>query len=160
MGHSLHLRLGRAHLLSVEDIAQLGGRLLVVFDGHCGLCNGTVRWFARRDRRDRLRFAASEAPVAAELLARSGLAGSEQDTIVVVRGAETAMPQALTRSAAVVALLAELPRPWPFWAGILRTLPRALRDLGYRLIARVRYRIWGRLASCPIPTTEERRHFL
>lgn len=134
--------------------------MLVVFDGHCGLCNGTVRWFARRDRRDRLRFAASEAPVAAELLARSGLAGSEQDTIVVVRGAETTTPQAFTRSAAVVALLTELPRPWPFWAGILHALPRPLRDLGYRLLARVRYRIWGQLASCPIPTTEERRHFL
>jgi predicted DCC family thiol-disulfide oxidoreductase YuxK len=144
----------------VEDVAQLGGRLLVVFDGHCGLCNGTVRWLLRRDQLDRLRFLASVAPTAARLLARSGLMGSEQNTIVVVCGAETPEPKAFVRSTAVAALLAELPQPWPFWSGVLRAIPRPLRDLGYRSIARVRYRVWGRLESCPLPTAEERWHFL
>jgi predicted DCC family thiol-disulfide oxidoreductase YuxK len=66
----------------------------------------------------------------------------------------------LVRSDAVVALLGELPQPWPSIAAILRWLPRPLRDLGYRLIARWRYRIWGRLESCPIPASEERQRFL
>jgi predicted DCC family thiol-disulfide oxidoreductase YuxK len=60
----------------------------------------------------------------------------------------------------VVALLLELPRPWPAVAILLRTVPRPLRDLGYRLIARWRYRIWERLESCPVPTPDERARFL
>lgn len=150
----------RGHLLSVESFSEQSGRLLVVFDGHCGLCNGAVRWFLRRDRRDRLRFVASEAPAAAGLLVRCGLTVSEQNTIVVLRGAETERPQALVRSAAVAALLAQLPPPWPFWAGVLQVIPRPVRDLGYRLVARSRYRIWGRLAACPLPAAEERAKFL
>jgi len=66
----------------------------------------------------------------------------------------------LARSDAVLAVLAELPQPWPALAAILRLIPRPLRDLVYRLVARWRYRIWGRLESCPIPTAAERDRFL
>jgi predicted DCC family thiol-disulfide oxidoreductase YuxK len=57
-------------------------------------------------------------------------------------------------------MLRELPRPWPPVVAVLRWIPRPVRDLGYRLIARWRYRIWGRLKSCPLPTAEERTRFL
>jgi predicted DCC family thiol-disulfide oxidoreductase YuxK len=64
------------------------------------------------------------------------------------------------RSDAVVALLQELPWPWRTVGKALELIPRPVRDLGYRLIARWRYRIWGRLESCPLPTAEERARFL
>jgi predicted DCC family thiol-disulfide oxidoreductase YuxK len=57
-------------------------------------------------------------------------------------------------------MLAELPGPWPSVARILRFIPRSLRDVGYRIVARLRYRIWGRLENCPIPTEAERAKFL
>ncbi|MGA3136346.1 MAG: DCC1-like thiol-disulfide oxidoreductase family protein [Terracidiphilus sp.] len=66
----------------------------------------------------------------------------------------------LGRSDAVLALLGELPRPWPAVGVALGWIPRPLRDLGYRVIARWRYRIWGRLEICPVPTDEERVRFL
>jgi predicted DCC family thiol-disulfide oxidoreductase YuxK len=66
----------------------------------------------------------------------------------------------LIGSDAVAAMLSELPRPWPWVAVGLRWVPRAVRELGYRLIASWRYRIWGRLESCPLPTAEERERFL
>ena len=66
----------------------------------------------------------------------------------------------LARSEAVLALIAELPRPWPVVARVLGWIPRPVRDLGYRLIARWRYRIWGRLENCPLPTAGERNRFL
>jgi predicted DCC family thiol-disulfide oxidoreductase YuxK len=66
----------------------------------------------------------------------------------------------LSRSDAVLALLSRLPSPWPTVAGALRLVPRPLRDLAYRLVARWRYRVWGRLETCPIPTAEERNRFL
>jgi predicted DCC family thiol-disulfide oxidoreductase YuxK len=77
-----------------------------------------------------------------------------------VRDAGGPEEQVLARSEAVVALLRELPRLWP-WVGVgLGWIPRALRDAGYRLVARWRYRIWGRMENCPIPTPEERGRFL
>lgn len=145
----------------VESLTELGGRLLVVYDGHCGLCNRAVRWFLRHDRLDRLRFVASESAKVAELFARPGIAAeSAPSTILVVRDARSPAECVLVRSEAVLALLRELPRPWPAVAAMLGWIPRPVRDLGYRLIARWRYRIWGRLASCPLPTAEERARFL
>jgi predicted DCC family thiol-disulfide oxidoreductase YuxK len=149
----------------VEEFTDLGGRLLVMFDGCCGFCNASVRWLLRRDRRDRLRFVALESERAAPVLARceaggSMARGSIPETILVVRDAGRTAETVLVRSDAVVALLRELPRPWP-WVGVaLRLIPRAVRDLGYRLVARWRYRIWGRLESCPMPSAEERKRFL
>lgn len=148
----------------VNDPPQLDDRLLVLFDGHCALCNGTVRWLLNRDRLDRLRFAAFESIDFTALLARhhSAEANSEAgpSTILVVRDLGGAAEEILIRSDAALAMLRELPRPWPSVAAALRLIPRSLRDLGYRLIARMRYRIWGRLESCPIPTAVEREHFL
>jgi predicted DCC family thiol-disulfide oxidoreductase YuxK len=146
----------------VEGTFDIGDRLLVVFDGRCGFCNGAVRWLLRRDRRDRLRFAASESAKAIGVLARHEIGGldSASETIVAVRDVGAVMETVLMRSDAVVALLRELTWPWPGIGVVLRWVPRPLRDLGYRLVARWRYRIRGRLESCPVPTAEERERFL
>ncbi len=148
----------------MSNLAELGDRLVVIFDGHCGLCNRAVRWFLRCDRRDRLRFAASESATVAGLLARHGInspdSKSSPTTILVVLDAGDSAERVLARSEAVLALLGQLPRPWPAVAATLGWIPRPVRDLGYGLIARWRYRIWGRLESCPVPTDDERQRFL
>ncbi len=151
-------------LLVVGSTHQSDDRLLVIFDGHCRLCNRSVRWLLRRDRRDRFRFAPSGSPHVADLLAHHGLstpdAASVPGTILVVRHPGEPQEQALDRSDAVVALLSELPNPWPVVGAILRLVPRLLRNLGYQVIARWRYRIWGRLEQCPLPSPEDRSRFL
>jgi predicted DCC family thiol-disulfide oxidoreductase YuxK len=146
----------------VTSLANFGGRLLVVFDGHCGLCNGWVRWLIRRDRRDRLRFAAFDSPGVAELLERHTIFPvlSAPETILVVQDTGTPLERVLVRSDAVLAVLSVLPRPWPTIAAGLSLFPRLLRDGVYRLVARFRYRLWGRLDSCPVPTPAERGRFL
>jgi predicted DCC family thiol-disulfide oxidoreductase YuxK len=148
----------------VSDFSDLGSRLLVVYDGHCGFCNRTVRWFLRRDAQDRLRFVPAESPRVADLLARHGFTAfdvpASPDTIVVVRNPGTPHEQVFLRSDAAAALLAELPQPWSALGALFRLVPRPIRDLGYRFIARIRYRIWGRYDVCPIPTPAERAHFL
>jgi len=148
----------------VGDLANSVGRLVVIFDGHCGLCNRSVRWFLVRDRNDRLRFAPSNSPKVAAVLARHGCEPANisaiPDSILVVRNPDTPLEQLLMRSDAVLAMLAELPRPWLYIASLLRFVPRPLRDLGYRVVAHLRYHIWGKLESCPIPTAEERERFL
>jgi len=151
------------HLERVSELNELGDRLLVVFDGHCGFCNGWVRWLLRRDRRDRMRFAASSSPAVAPLLARHAELlepGGVPGTVLVFRYPLEAGEQALTRFAATLALLRELPRPWPAVAAALGWIPSFLSDPLYRLVARWRYRIRGRLESCPIPGADERARFL
>lgn len=148
----------------MDESLDIGGRLLVVFDGRCRFCNRAVRWLLRRDRRDRLRFVASESKRVKGLLARHGVdAASDADgpgSIAVVRDAGGVVESVLVRSDAVVALLRELPRPWG-WVGMaLKWIPRPVRDMVYGLVARWRYRIWGRLESCPLPTAEEWERFL
>jgi predicted DCC family thiol-disulfide oxidoreductase YuxK len=150
--------------MDVAGLEQLGGRMLVIFDGHCGFCNKSIRWFLRRDQHDRLRFVASESPIVADLLARHGFVSSDLEsgpnTMLVVRNADVPDEQVLVRSDAAVAMLRELPRPWPAVGRIFSWIPRPVRDLSYRLIARWRYRIWGRLEGCPLATPEERERFL
>jgi predicted DCC family thiol-disulfide oxidoreductase YuxK len=154
---------GSIILIVMPDALDIGDRLLVVFDGHCGFCNGFVRWLLRRDRRDRLRFAASSSVAIAPLLARHADlldAGGVPGTVLVFRNPLEPEEQVLIRFAATLALFGELPRPWPAVAAALGWIPNFLSDPMYRLVARWRYRIWGRLESCSIPSAEERERFL
>lgn len=152
----------------MAEFPQLEGRLLVIYDGECGFCNHSIRWLLRRDRKDKLRFAPSTAPAVQELLASHGVppvsqnssTGNGPDTILVLRNTGTAIEELLVRSNAILACLRVLPQPWPTFAAILRLIPRPIRESNYRFIARERYKIWGRYESCPIPTPEERSHFL
>jgi predicted DCC family thiol-disulfide oxidoreductase YuxK len=148
----------------VSEFDELGDRLMVVFDGHCGFCNGSVRWVLRRDRLDRLRFVASESPKVTGLLLRQGISAVDSPagpgSILAVHNPDGPSEEVLERSAALIAILAALPGPWPAVALVLRCVPRPLRDFGYGIVARWRYRIWGRLDSCPLPTPAERARFL
>jgi predicted DCC family thiol-disulfide oxidoreductase YuxK len=151
--------------MSVDKREELSGRLLVIFDGSCGLCNRAVRWFMRHDRRDRMRFAPSDSPWVTEVLTRHGISSLDAklgpDSIVVVSDVGGATERIRIRSEAVLALLVELPQPWPTMAAAAaRWIPRLARESAYRLIARWRHRIGGRLESCPVPTVEERAHLL
>jgi predicted DCC family thiol-disulfide oxidoreductase YuxK len=141
---------------------RLGNRLLVIFDGHCGFCNRSVRWLLRHDRRDRLRFAPSESQKIADFLSRHDFSASntESNSILVVSDLGGPTERVLARSEAIISLLRELPLPWPAAAVALRWIPRPVRDLGYRLIARGRHRIGGRWESCPVPTPAEQTRFL
>jgi predicted DCC family thiol-disulfide oxidoreductase YuxK len=154
--------------LSEQLRDRMKDRLLVIYDGQCGFCNRSIRWLLRRDRNDHLRFAPSSDPAIQALLAAHGVPpfvsdpgpGPGPDTILVFRNVGTHVEDMLVRSNAILACLRRLPQPWPLLAGCARLIPRPVRESTYRAIARRRYRIWGRYASCPIPTPEERRHFL
>ena len=153
--------------------ARLENRLLVVFDGECGFCNGAIRWLLKRDHGDRLRFAPSSDPVVAEILASHGYstAGDPQklgspraespvDTILVLREVGTPVEDLLVRSNAILACLRALPQPWRMLATLLRLFPRPIRESAYRFVAANRYRVAGRYDVCPMPTAAERAHFL
>ena len=135
--------------------------IVIVFDGECGMCSGLVRWLLKQDKRERLRFVSSASPIADAILFRHGLgAETVRETILAVRNFAEPGENVQQHSAAVAAIVGELPPPWSLAGVAMDWLPRWLRDFGYRLVTRNRYRIWGRATSCPIPTAAERGRFL
>jgi predicted DCC family thiol-disulfide oxidoreductase YuxK len=133
---------------------EAGPEPVVLFDGVCNLCNASVDFLLRRDASARFRFAPLQSAFAARLLAEHGLAGETLASIVLIEGG-----RAFTRSEAALRIAALLPGPWPV-LGVLRAVPRRLRDTAYDLLARRRYRWFGRRPACRTPTPEERARFL
>jgi predicted DCC family thiol-disulfide oxidoreductase YuxK len=127
---------------------------ILLFDGVCNLCNGMIRFILKRDRKDVFRFAALQSPAGQSQLARFGLSPHGMPSVVLVEG-----DRYFQRSTAVLKVLAAL--GWPYKAlSILALIPRPLRDLGYAMIARNRYRIFGKRDACMMPTPEIRARFL
>ncbi len=127
---------------------------LVLFDGVCNLCNASVYFLIRRDRTGALRYASLQSDLGRARTAAFGLPPGYTDAIVFIENG-----RAFTRSAAALRLLPYLRWPWPL-LGVLRLLPTALRDAAYDLIARHRYRWFGRQDECPLPRPEWRARFL
>ena len=125
---------------------------IVVFDGVCNLCNGVVQWLIRHDPEGRLAFASRQSAAGARLAVEHGLDGIE--SVVVIEG-----ERAFVRSDAVLRLTHHLGRPWSV-LGAAGVVPRPLRDVAYGVLARSRYRIFGRRAECMVPTPELRARFL
>lgn len=127
---------------------------ILLFDGHCGLCNNLVDLLLRLDRVGRIRFAALQSALGQQLLQAHGLRIDDFDTAVLVLGR-----RALLRSSCVLRAIAFLPAPWSL-AAILLGIPRPVRDGVYAWVSRHRLRIWGRRETCRMPTPAERRRFL
>jgi len=138
------------------------GRALLLYDGVCALCNGVVRFLMKRDRLDRFRYAPLESSLGREVLARFDI-HTFPDGVMLLTDALTPAEHLYRRSDAVAEALQRLSGPrgmWRLLGGILRLVPRALRDWGYGIVARFRYRVFGRYDTCPIPPPEQRSRLL
>lgn len=134
-------------------------RVLVLYDGVCGLCNRLNRFLLARDRRGIFDFAPLQSDTGRLWLTRAGRPGAPLETLVVVADYRSPSPRLLTRSDAVLALLHSLGGHWRA-AAMLRAIPRPIRDTAYALVARHRYAIFGRFEACPLPPAEWRARFL
>ena len=126
---------------------------MILFDGVCNLCNATVRWVAKRDAVGRFCYASLQSEAARRLLAGADLVDRPDSMVLVDQDG------AHFRSAAAIRIAKELTFPWSLlaWLGVV---PRPVRDAAYDLVARNRYRWFGRQESCPLPTSELARRFL
>jgi predicted DCC family thiol-disulfide oxidoreductase YuxK len=127
---------------------------IVLFDGVCNLCNRSVQFIIERDPEGRFRFASLQSGLGEELRARFGIDPQEVDSVLLVEG-----DRWYKESDAALRIARGLGGAWKaLWA--LRVLPRFLRDGAYRLIARNRYRWFGKQETCWLPTPELRGRFL
>ena len=132
---------------------------IILYDGVCGLCNRFNRFVLARDPAGRFRFAALQGRVAGEILARHGRDARDLDTMYLVLNPGLPDERLLSKSDAALWVLRALGGGWRA-AGALRVLPRPIRNLGYDLVARTRYRVFGRHDTCPLPDPRHRARFL
>jgi predicted DCC family thiol-disulfide oxidoreductase YuxK len=132
---------------------------IVLYDGVCGLCNHLVQFLLKRDKRDLLRFAALQSEFAYQLLTRHGVDSHDLDTVYVVRDHDQPNETLLARSDAILYMLTQLGGIWKL-AGIGWVLPKAFRDTVYKIVARNRYRVFGKHESCVLPDSQHRAKFL
>ena len=133
---------------------------IVFYDGVCGLCNRLNQFLLRRDHDARIRFAALQSPIARQLLAAHGLDPADLDTVYVMADWRAGTERVLSRSKAVLHALDQLGGPWRALAMAGGLVPSPLSDLLYRVVARNRYRIFGRFDACQIPPPGGRERFL
>lgn len=133
-----------------------GGRLnaIVLFDGVCNFCNGAVQFLIARDPAGIFRFAALQSEVGRELLRGCELPVEAPETMVLLEGG-----RCYVRSDAALRIAAHLGGAWPL-LGVLRVIPRVLRDRLYSYFAAHRYAWFGRSEACLVPTAELRARFL
>lgn len=133
---------------------------VVLFDGWCPLCVGTVRFVLRRDRRAHFSFASLDSSAAKNLL--DGCEAEPEILLAARAGSTVALVSCgrlYTRSDAALRIVGRLPLPWGAMT-LLRVVPRFLRDRLYSAIARRRHELWGRLDSCHVPEAADRSRFL
>lgn len=126
---------------------------VLIYDGHCGLCHRAVRHILRHDRAGKFHFAANTTPTGRRLLAEAGFETPPESMVVLAGGhvhTHSAAALEIARGLGGIHLLA-----LPFWL-----VPRPLRDKLYGLVARTRYRLFGRFETCHLPSPQERGRFL
>lgn len=143
----------------MSDVPAPSSRHLLLYDGVCGLCDRSVQTLLKLDRQGVHRFAPLQSGLAARTLARHGEDAGELKTVFFLRDFESPEERCFKRSRAVIASLIACGGAWKLlW--VLWPLPSVVLDLGYRLVARLRYRLFGRSETCRLPRVEERHRFL
>ena len=127
---------------------------VVLFDGVCNFCNGAVQFIIRHDPQAVFRFAAYQSSAGNELALRHGIDPVALETFAIVVN-----DQAFVRSDAAIATAAQMSGVWRL-AVVFKLVPRVLRDAVYGVIAKNRYRWFGRRESCMVPDADVRRRFL
>lgn len=127
---------------------------IIIFDGVCNLCNGTVQFIIKRDRYKKFSFITRQSPIGQDMLMQFGLPAEDLSTVVYLRAGVPYL-----KSMAVLKILKDLGRWWSLLY-ILAVIPVFIRDFIYDFIAKNRYRFFGRSKSCMVPNSEMMERFL
>ncbi|WP_337864955.1 thiol-disulfide oxidoreductase DCC family protein [Ignavibacterium sp.] len=128
--------------------------MIVLFDGVCNFCNYWVNFLLKRDKKNIFLFAALQSESGQKLLRKFNLSTTDFDTFILIDGKIYQ-----TKSDAVISIAKNL-SGFPKLVVIGKFLPKFIRDYMYDLIAKNRYKIFGKRESCRIPSLEEKEKFL
>lgn len=127
---------------------------IILFDGICNFCNGTVNFIIKQDKKKIFRFAALQSESGEKLLKQYQLDQPGIDSFVLIDNGK-----AYTMTAAVLRLYNKLPWYWK-WTQLFWIFPRLIRNFFYRLVAKNRYKWFGKREECIIPSPEIKERFL
>lgn len=127
---------------------------ILLFDGHCSLCNAAVDFVLKRNTKKKLLFASIQGTAGQRVLKKYQLPPSYLDTLVLVEQGKVYLG-----STAALRVARHLGGGWPLFY-VLIIIPKGIRDRIYQWIGNHRYRWFGRRASCRMPTASEKSHFL
>ncbi len=140
--------MGALGTVNPEDTA------IVLFDGLCNLCSGSVQFIIKRDPLGIFQFASLQSDVGLQKLEKFKIDKNLLHSIILIKG-----DQFFQRSDAALEIARKLSGVWPILYGF-KILPRFLRDGIYNWIARNRYRFFGKKDACWIPTPELKARFI
>ena len=126
--------------------------LVIFFDGVCGLCNGFVDFVIKVDKNQIFKFSPLQSEFAKAHLQESDI--KELKSVVLIKNGKT-----YRKSEAVFEVFKSLGGAWSALSW-LRILPPALRNQGYDLVAKYRYKIFGKKETCRLPSPDERQRFI
>ena len=127
---------------------------ILLFDGHCNLCNACVKFVINRDHLGKVRFASLQSRVGKTLMDERQIDQNYNDSLVLIEEEEVSVS-----STAALRTLSYL-STWESQLKFLLVLPRPLRNLIYRFVAKYRYKWFGRREQCMVPTEELSQRFL
>lgn len=127
---------------------------VVLFDGVCNLCHGTVLFIIKRDARARLKFASLQSDYGAEQMKRFNLPASSLNSVLLIKN-----NQLFQKSNAALEIAKMLDGFWPILY-MFKIVPSFVRNSVYDWIARNRYRWFGKKEECMIPTPEMKARFV
>ncbi len=136
------------------------GKHIIFFDGVCGFCNRFIQFVLENDKGDLFNFASLQSEFANATLAKRGFNTADLNTVYLISNYGTDTEKVLTKSDAIIFVASQL-RGWkkPF-ATIFGYFPKPLRDFGYDIVAKIRYRLFGKLEQCMLPSPESRVKFI
>jgi predicted DCC family thiol-disulfide oxidoreductase YuxK len=132
----------------------MNNQYIIIFDGVCNLCNNAVNFIIKRDASNQFVFAPMQSPAAQGLIAKYDAQNVGIDTFLLIKNG-----QCFYRSDAAIEITKDLSGFWHL-CRIFKFVPRPIRDGVYRLIAKNRYRIFGKRKQCMIPTDKLKNKFL
>ncbi len=129
-------------------------KVIILFDGVCNFCNSWVNFIIKHDKNNRLCFAPLQSEKAQELLALAGEKEHPMNSIVLIEN-----DKIYKQSSAVLRITRYLNGGYFLFSGLL-IVPSFIRNAVYNLIARNRYKWFGKKESCMVPTKELKEKFL
>jgi predicted DCC family thiol-disulfide oxidoreductase YuxK len=126
---------------------------IILFDGQCVFCDHSVQFILKRDVDEVFQFASLQSDVGQQLLKQYNIDPSLDSIVVIYRD------KVYIQSDAAIVIAQQFKGVWKLLV-VVKVLPKWLRDKAYALIAKNRYRLFGEMETCRIPTKEERRRFL
>nr|WP_297788678.1 thiol-disulfide oxidoreductase DCC family protein [uncultured Allomuricauda sp.] len=131
------------------------GKKIILFDGVCNLCNSSVQFVIKRDKKDLFRYAALQSEVGQKLVNQRHIDTSKVDSIILIEPGVAYY----TKSDAALEIAQELGGIWKL-TGVFSWIPTSIRNAIYDFVAKNRYKWFGKKDACMIPTPELKAKFL